>query len=672
MKNMINDEQNGKKKINIAIICDPITDCLAGSFVSTLRFAEILKRQGHKIIFIAARSPKNRHDNYYKDMKIYRFISVYLPKSEGQFYLSFPTAGKLKKIFKKEKIDLIHIIIPSPSAIAAIRAAKYLGLKIIAHSHTQPENLFLHLPKIGLIKKLNGYFYKYLSWLYRQADFIIYPSLFAKEMFGRLNEGIPSAVISNGVDTAKYKKTDPEELFKKFNLPRTTENILFVGRLHPEKSVDTLIKSIPFIINNYRNIHIYIVGFGHLETELRNLSKNLSVSEFITFFGRVDEDDLIMAYTACDIFVLPSLAELEGMVVLEAMASGKPLVIADAENSASKYFVDDNGLLFKPEDPKNLAGQILKLLNDKTLRDRMAAASLGKSREYDINECALKLENSYYRILETEMKEYILPIKNIYYRTNEILPDRPTLIFIHGLSGSSSAWVEYEKKFAGNCNVISYDLLGHGKTVKSKKYQDYEIKNFADDLYSLIKRLDLKDFTLVSHSFGTLIALEFLVEHHDLAKSVVFLSPNFAITRRRSARVIKPLLMLSKIFDLLPFSEKAGGHIDYRKYINTGDWNLRRTIADVSNTCLRPYFYSTRQSYNFNRENFLSEIKIPVLIMHGKKDTIFPIDNSLIMKEKIKNSELILLDNTDHILVLNNFKEVSEAIEKFIKKNKEL
>jgi glycosyltransferase involved in cell wall biosynthesis/pimeloyl-ACP methyl ester carboxylesterase len=667
---MANDEQLDRKKLNIAFICDPITDCLAGSFLSTLRFAGLLKNRGHKIIFIAAKSPKNPQDNFYQDMKIYRFFSIYLPKSENQFYFSFPTAGKLKKIFKEENIDVIHIIIPTPSAIAAIRAAEYLGLKIVAHSHTQPENIFLHLPKISLVKSLNLYFYKYLSWVYRQTDFIIYPSLFAKKMFDRLNKGIPSAVISNGVDTQKFKKVDPKVFFEKFNLPKTTENILFVGRLHPEKSVDTLIRSIPAIIKNYQNIHIYIVGFGHLEMELRRLVKNLGVSDLVSFFGRIDESDLIMAYNACDIFVLPSLAELEGMVTLEAMACGKPLVIADAENSASKYFVEGNGLLFKPEAPDDLADQILKLLEDKNLRERMGEASLTKSRQYDIQECVAKLENTYYQVLKTEMKEYILPIKNIYYRTNNIMPGRPTLVFVHGLSGSSSAWIKYEKKFAKNYNIITYDLRGHGKTAKFEKYEDYAIKNFAEDLYDITVHLNLKDFTLVSHSFGTLIALEFLVQHQNLVKSAVFLSPNFAIIRRRSARAIKPLLKLARIFDLLPFSADAKRHIDYNKYINTGDWNLRRSLVDIRETGLRAYFYSTSQSYKFNREKFLSEIKIPVLLMHGKKDTIFPVNNSLIMEKKIKNSELILLNNADHIIVLNNFTEVSEAIDNFVRENR--
>ncbi|MBI5005418.1 MAG: glycosyltransferase, partial [Candidatus Lloydbacteria bacterium] len=157
------------KKLNIAIVCDAITDYTAGSFVSARRFAALLKERGHRLIFIAAKSPQNPRDGYYDGIKVYRFRSIPLPKAEKQFYIAFPTSKELKKIFHDEKIDIIHIMIPTPSALAAINAAKPLGLPIVAHSHTQPENLFLHLPKFFFVGTLNALFYQYLVWLYKKA-----------------------------------------------------------------------------------------------------------------------------------------------------------------------------------------------------------------------------------------------------------------------------------------------------------------------------------------------------------------------------------------------------------------------------------------------------------------------------------------------------------------------
>jgi len=267
------------------------------------------------------------------------------------------------------------------------------------------------------------------------------------------------------------------------------------------------------------------------------------------------------------------------------------------------------------------------------------------------------------------MQEYILSKIGIYYKKNEFKEGRPTLIFVHGLSGSSSAWIKYEEKFEKTVNIVSLDLRGHGKSKKLENYEDYEIKKIAQDIFELVGYLKIKDFFLISHSFGTLAALEFLFEHQDLVKAAVFISPSFYVGNRKIAQVLRPFLYFTKFLSRLPWKLKTGGHIDYTYYKNTGDWNLRRTIADVRNTSLRVYLYSTKQSYSFDKQDFLEKIKIPTLIIHGKKDTVFPVKNSLIMSEKIKNSRLVILPKADHILVLNNYNEVSKEIENFLEEN---
>jgi glycosyltransferase involved in cell wall biosynthesis len=390
-----------QQKLNIAMVCDPITEYTAGSFVSTMRFAEILSRRGHKIVFIAARSPKNYNDNSYHNMKIYRFPSLLLPKTEKKFYISLPAINQVKKIFIAEKINVLSIIIPTPAAVVAAKAAKALGIKIVYHSHTQPENIFLHLPKAVAGAQINRLFYKYLAWIYNKAGAIVFPSEFSQKLLAKLDSNIKTAVISNGVDIAKFKKTETEKFFVKFNLPRQTKNILFVGRLHPEKSVDTLIKALPLILAREPNARLWIAGSGHLQTELEQLAQKLSVADKTVFFGRISDEDLVLIYNACDLFVLPSLAELEGMVVLEAMACGKPILIADAPDSASAYFVNQNGLLFKPKSPRDLAKQALKILTNDNLRREMGEVSFRDSRRYDINQSVQSLEKLYYEILQT-------------------------------------------------------------------------------------------------------------------------------------------------------------------------------------------------------------------------------------------------------------------------------
>jgi glycosyltransferase involved in cell wall biosynthesis len=388
-----------KIKLNIAMVCDPIGNNKSGVVVSTIRFAKLLKERGHNVIFIGAKSKEFKNPSYHNNIKVYRYRSIPIPKSGG-WYLAFPTVKELKKVFKEQNINIVHIILPMSGSIVAIKAAKSLGIKMVAHSHSQPENLFMDMPKI-IQPTLNNLWNSYLAWTYDKAESLIYPSEMARSLLNKLSKkNKPSHVISNGINIKDFKPVPIGNFYKRFNIPEETIKLLFVGRLFPEKSVDTLIKAIPHIIKKHPNTHIMIVGDGHLRQKLEKLARELKVEKFVTFLGLVSEEDKILAYNACDIFILPSLAELEGMVVLEAKACGKPIIISDSKMSASRFFVDGNGFLFETKNHIDLAEKALTLIADKELREKMGKISLEKSKNYDIERSIDKLEEVYYLALK--------------------------------------------------------------------------------------------------------------------------------------------------------------------------------------------------------------------------------------------------------------------------------
>ncbi len=388
------------KRLNIVIVSDAINNQLAGSFVSALRFANLLKKRGHKIIIIAAKYPDTKDIENYNGFKTYRFKSLVVPKTEKRFRLAFPKVKQLKKIFIKEKIDIIHVMYPNPASSRAIEAGKELGIKTVAHSHTQPEDIFFHLPKIinnPIIIRLAN---RYMANIYKKADITICPSKFAEQILKKYN--IKTTVISNGVDLNKFKKLNPSRFMKRYSISKNNFNIIFVGRLNPIKNVEILIKAMPHILEKANNVVLNIVGVGFMKEQLEKLAESLNVRNKINFLGRISDNELPLAYNSCDIFVLPSFAELEGMVVLEAMACGKPILIANSKDSSSVDFVSDNGFLFNPRDEKDLAEKIIKIAKNKELLKKMAKKSSAKSRNFDINKSVKKLENLYYSLTASE------------------------------------------------------------------------------------------------------------------------------------------------------------------------------------------------------------------------------------------------------------------------------
>lgn len=383
------------KKLRIAMVCDPIGSNKAGAIVSATRFAGLLRDRGHHVIFIGARLKENPTHDYHHGTKVYRFRSITLPKSGG-WATAFPTVKEVKKVLEDEQIDVVHVILPMSTALVAVKAARALGIKIVAHSHSQPENIFMDAPKFAR-PLLDRTWNMYLAWLYSKAETIIYPSELAYSLLDNLTEeGKSSMVISNGINIKDFCPTDVGDFHERFNIPDDAIKMVFVGRLFPEKSVDTLIMAVPHIVTVHPKAHIMIVGGGHLRPKLEALVVDLGIQKYVTFLGMVSDEDKLFAYNASDIFVLPSLAELEGMVVLEAMACGKPIIISDAEMSASRHFVDGNGFLFETSNPEDLAKQALKLITDIELRKEMGEVSLRKSRDYDIHRSVELLEGVYH------------------------------------------------------------------------------------------------------------------------------------------------------------------------------------------------------------------------------------------------------------------------------------
>lgn len=264
------------------------------------------------------------------------------------------------------------------------------------------------------------------------------------------------------------------------------------------------------------------------------------------------------------------------------------------------------------------------------------------------------------------MDEYRTKNSSIYFRLNNFNSNKQTLCFVHGLSGSSSAWSRYEDYFKNNYNILTFDLRGHGKSKKYLENNDYEIAKFAEDLHSLLVELDIKKIILIGHSFGSLIALDFSLKYPEYISSLILLSSNYCVEYKWLRKILLPIIPFARFIDTY-FAEKEGRHINYEDYIGTGDWNVRRMFADILNTNLAIYLKCTINSCDFNCGLGLKKIFAPTLIIHGSKDSIFPIKNATEMHDRIKNSKFIVLNNSDHIIVLNNFPEIVSEINLFLK-----
>jgi|SRR3989344_6257514 len=265
------------------------------------------------------------------------------------------------------------------------------------------------------------------------------------------------------------------------------------------------------------------------------------------------------------------------------------------------------------------------------------------------------------------MKESFFEERGIYYRTNIFHSDRPTLLFIHGLSDSSSVWAPYERAFEDSYNIVSMDLRGHGRSRKLFFYSAYSPLLIADDIVALLDRLAIQRCIVIGRSFGTLLALSAIRQSPEKFSAAVFLSPTYGASRAwwlPFARIFISVFGFLSL--LLPFDPKPRDHVDYSKYAPTADWSLRRIIPDIRNTSLRVYLFCTQHIYKLDTNEWWQDIKIPVLIVHGVKDTVIPVASAEKLHTLLPHSKLILLPNANHFFPVNNISEVTRELEGFL------
>lgn len=211
------------------------------------------------------------------------------------------------------------------------------------------------------------------SQMRRGSSRIIAISNAAKSLLVSL--GVPEgkiAVVPLGVDTSVFRTEDDGlRLREKFGLQNSIV-ILFVGRMEDVKGVDVLLEAFSRLRKNHDSLRLLLVGGGAQKSRYEALASNLGVSSATTFVGSVPREALPSYLDVADIFVLPSLREPFGLVGLEAMAKGKPIV-ASAVGGIPDFVGSETGILVRPGSVTELATAIERLVADPSLR-----ASLGE------------------------------------------------------------------------------------------------------------------------------------------------------------------------------------------------------------------------------------------------------------------------------------------------------
>lgn len=297
--------------------------------------------------------------------------------------------------------DIVHAHFSTPPGeIAGARYAKRKKVPFVLTYHGDWQESFGGIVR----RKALSFYNKYLlDKVLSCADIIISPSEYyidESRFLGKYRDKI--VIIPNGINLEEFNvPLSKEECREKLGLPVNKNIFLFVGNLTPYKGPDFLVKAMQIIVKEVPDTELVFVGSGEMINELKMLSKKLDVDAHIKFTGFVEESLKPLYYKAANVFVLPSTMNTEvfPIVLLEASASGLPMVVSDL--NTFKCIIEDgyNGLFTKRGDERNLADAIIHLLENKYIQKEMGEYARKKIENYSWKRVAEETEKVYREIV---------------------------------------------------------------------------------------------------------------------------------------------------------------------------------------------------------------------------------------------------------------------------------
>lgn len=312
------------------------------------------------------------------------------------------SSGYVKRLLKGKKYHISHAFFGFPSGFITYR-----------HREEIPYIVSLRGSDVPGFNVRFSFQYMFLTPLFkriwRRAGAVIANSEELRSLALKTTPEIPIEVIYNGIDIEEFRPAAPSPLAGEGRGEGRAFTILCVARLIPRKGIDYLIRALPVISKAHPDVRLVIVGEGNMEQELKKLASELDVKERVDFRGYVRHDELPGIYREADIFVLPSLWEGMSNTLLEAIASGLPVVVTETGGTAE--LVKDigtgtgkgrgigrgNGIIIPKEDSRAISEAVLRVLDSKELRMGMGARSRETAMEFSWGSVARQYMSYYER-----------------------------------------------------------------------------------------------------------------------------------------------------------------------------------------------------------------------------------------------------------------------------------
>ncbi len=360
--------------MRILMISDVYFPRVNGVSTSIQTFAAEFMEQGHQITLIAPQYPQEHAAGF----ELIRIPSRSLPLDPEDRIMDRGSIRALLPELRQRDFDIIHIHTPFQAHYAGVEIAQRLNLPVVTSYHTFFEAYFeKYLPWLPA-SWLRGIARRYSRTQCDAVDGIISPS---HQMLDRLREygtATHAAVIPTGLDLAQYQYRETNSFRERHGIAASTSLLLYVGRVAFEKNIGFLMEVFRDVYNRQDDVKLVIAGEGPALARLKKRARQMQLQDHILFIGYLQRDsELLECYHSCDLFVFASETETQGLVLLEAMACGLP-VVSTASMGSKDVLQDGTGCLVAQADIRDFSDKVTLLLTN----DAYAADIVRRGRDY--------------------------------------------------------------------------------------------------------------------------------------------------------------------------------------------------------------------------------------------------------------------------------------------------
>ena len=377
-------EEGSKAEMRILMLSHGYPPVISGVTLIVQKLAKAMVAKGHDVAVVAGSDRKESYEADDQGVDLVRVRSLRNPFWQ-RGPIPFMSQSELDELLDRFQPDLIHDHDAGPLGAQLARLSEELTIPLMATCHFVPRFVAGYLTwDRQPHEAIESVIWAYSLWLYDHFGHLVFPNETHRRAFTQQGLTVPTSIISNGLDITRYRPdrgAEDDDLAARYGLP-AGPRVLFVGRLMRDKEIEVLIQAIAAMRLRVK-AHLIIAGQGDDRQRLEGITEEMGLQSQVHFLGFVPEADMPALYRAVDCFAIASQCEVQSLPTLQALATGLPVVVADAMALPELVRHGINGFLVEPENAHDLGVALTRVLTEPDLAARMGRESLALAQPHD-------------------------------------------------------------------------------------------------------------------------------------------------------------------------------------------------------------------------------------------------------------------------------------------------